>query len=173
MAIGVNSDWHVDETVYQSKHPINSVTADIMYFWVKYIPGEDWPEYLLLIKRRNNPFKDMWALPGGFVNTDETILEAALREMKEETGVEVPKLSFFNYYDTPDRDPRGRTISFVYYYGASDLKKTDPPVVEAADDAVEAQWFQVKDLIGRDDIAFDHSVIISDWYNKHRRNWVH
>ncbi|WP_417592477.1 NUDIX domain-containing protein [Owenweeksia hongkongensis] len=109
---------------------------------------------ILLIQRKNDPFKGKWALPGGFVETDENILTGAARELKEETGIEVSEkdLHFIGYFDKPDRDPRGRVISFAFTAEVSSDTK-----YQAGDDAKNAQWFYIKEL---PELGFDHKEII-------------
>jgi 8-oxo-dGTP diphosphatase len=110
---------------------------------------------ILLINRKNNPFKYYWALPGGFVEMDETLEQSALRELLEETGIELKKLTQFATFGDPGRDPRERTVSVVYF---SILEKELKPL--AGDDAKNADWFSVKDL---PNLAFDHKKIIEDF----------
>lgn len=114
------------------------------------------PDGFMLIKRGGEPHKGKWALPGGFVDINETIREAALRELAEETGVEVDPqfLHFVDYYDTIDRDERGRTISFAFYVILPSV-----PKAAAADDAVELAFFPPDEL---PPLAFDHAEMISD-----------
>jgi len=111
-------------------------------------------EEVLLVQRKNEPFSGLWALPGGFVHSDERLLDAAKRELQEETGVTNVALQYFNVYGEPGRDPRGRTVTFVYW--VSTPKK---PVAKAADDAVDCGWFPLNALPG---LAFDHNRILQD-----------
>lgn len=112
--------------------------------------------YVLLIQRANSPFQNMWAFPGGFVDMDEDIEEAAYRELKEETGFEGFGLQQFKTYGAVNRDPRGRTVSVVYT-GIMELDEL--PLVKGEDDAKEAKWFSVDQLPS---LAFDHDLIMSD-----------
>ncbi|WP_461630137.1 NUDIX domain-containing protein [Labilibaculum euxinus] len=112
--------------------------------------------YVLLIQRANQPFQDMWAFPGGFVDMDEDIEEAAYRELKEETGFVGFGLEQFRTYGAVDRDPRGRTVSIVYT-GA--MMSDELPVVKGEDDAKQAKWHAVEKL---PPLAFDHDFIMSD-----------
>lgn len=107
---------------------------------------------VLLIRRKNPPFQNQWALPGGFVDNDEDLETAAKRELKEETAIELSSCKQLFTFGKPDRDPRGRTISIVYVGFANE---NDIP--KAADDAKEAQWFSILKL---PDLAFDHQEII-------------
>lgn len=107
---------------------------------------------LLLIRRKNEPFKSHWSLPGGFLEVDEDLETGALRELKEETGLSMQKLHQVGAFGDLGRDPRGRTIS-VAFAG----KINNPDEVNGGDDAEEAQWFPIDDL---PKLAFDHTEII-------------
>ena len=109
---------------------------------------------ILLIKRKNEPFKNSWALPGGFLEETEGLKEGARRELKEETGVEVEDLKQLKTYGDLNRDPRGRTISIAFI----GILNTDVKI-KAGDDAKEADWFSLDEL---PKLAFDHSEIIAD-----------
>ncbi|NPA44928.1 MAG: NUDIX hydrolase [Chlorobi bacterium] len=108
---------------------------------------------ILLIQRKNEPFKDAWAFPGGFVDMDETTYDAAKRELKEETGIEINNLVQVHTFSDVDRDPRGRTVSVVYF---SEVKSEDFEI-NAGDDASDAKWFSLKNL---PKLAFDHDMIL-------------
>lgn len=111
---------------------------------------------LLLIERGQDPFKGHWALPGGFVEDDEDLEAAAKRELEEETGLVVDKMEQLYTVGTPGRDPRGRTVSVVYYtQEAIDIKEQQ---VKGDDDAADAQWFDINDL---PPLAFDHGDVIA------------
>lgn len=108
--------------------------------------------YILTIARGKDPFKGMRSLPGGFFDMEDESVEAtAARELKEETGLEVP-LTLFNVFSAPDRDPRERTVSVAFWGLAKD---TDQP--QAGDDAEDAQWLDVNRL---PEMAFDHNRMI-------------
>jgi 8-oxo-dGTP diphosphatase len=112
------------------------------------------PRRILLIQRGNPPFKGQWALPGGFVDEGETVLTAAGRELREETGVEVSGLKLLGVYDTPGRDPRGWSVSVVFHLTvASELEAI------GGDDAGDARWF-ASDVLPS--LAFDHQLIVED-----------
>ena len=110
---------------------------------------------LLLIRRGNDPFAGRWALPGGFVEPDETVEQAAIRELSEETGVDVAEaeMRLVGVFSAPGRDPRGWTISVVF---TVDLTGDGQAV--AGDDAADAKWVQA-DAIPRP-LAFDHDAIV-------------
>ncbi len=108
---------------------------------------------MVLIKRKNPP--EGWALPGGFVDYGESLEEAAIREAKEETGLDVELIRQFHTYSAPDRDPRFHTITTVYIAkGRGTLR--------AADDAKEAAVFTRDNL--PEQIAFDHRQILMDYF---------
>ncbi len=108
---------------------------------------------VILIKRKNPPFG--WALPGGFVDYGESCEEAARREAREETSLEIESLSQFHTYSDPGRDPRSHTISTVYTAKASG-------VPQARDDAQEVGIFTRDDL--PQPLAFDHEKILADYF---------
>lgn len=124
-----------------------SVTTDCVIFFRK-----DQETKVLLIKRKKDPFKDQWALPGGFLEDDEPLEDGAIRELEEETGLKIKKLEQLRTFGTPGRDPRGRTISITFLGEVFSEEK-----VEGADDAAEAAWFSLHDL---PPLAFDHSEIM-------------
>lgn len=109
--------------------------------------------HILLIKRGNNPFKGMYAFPGGFPEMDETLCDAAKRELAEETGLTDINLSQLWAFDKVDRDPRDRNIA-VAFYGFTTSSNSR---IEAGDDAETAEWFPLESL---PQMAFDHAEII-------------
>lgn len=142
-----NENYEVEEQ-YCYKYPRPSVTADCIVF-----TRENTPQ-VLLIERGDEPFKGCWAFPGGFLNMDETTEQCAIRELKEETGLEVDKVKEIGTYSKVDRDPRGRTITVAY------LAVVDAPLeVMGQDDAAKAQWFPIDTL---PKLAFDHDEIMSN-----------
>ncbi|WP_297499128.1 NUDIX hydrolase [Thermococcus sp.] len=109
---------------------------------------------VVLIKRRHEPFKGKYALPGGFVEYGETVEEALKREMKEETGLDVIPLKLVGVYSRPDRDPRGHTVTVAFLcIGKGSLK--------AGDDAKKVEVFPIEEAL-RMELAFDHSEIMRD-----------
>ena len=131
-------------------YKIPSLTADIFIY--------DESNFIL-IKRKNDPFKDYWALPGGFVEYGESVEEAAVREAKEETNIDVELESLVNVYSKPDRDPRGHTVTVAY------TAKGDLSTKKADDDAKDIGIFTIDD-IDNIEIAFDHEKIITDCIEK-------
>ena len=107
---------------------------------------------LLLVKRKFDPNKGMWAFPGGFVEDDEEIEHAAMRELQEETGLTINGLTQLHTFGKPGRDQRGRTISIIHYT----ILNEQPPVT-GGDDAADAQWVAVKDINA---MAFDHMEVL-------------
>lgn len=135
--------------MYSYEHPRPALAADCIVFAFN---GEK--TELLLIKRKNEPFKGKWAIPGGFVEENETCETAAIRELKEETGVTLSKLELCGVYSDPNRDPRSRVVTVAYF---SLIRK---PVEKAVgqDDAEQAEWFPIGSLPS---IAFDHAEILT------------
>jgi len=113
---------------------------------------------VLLIKRKKEPYKDKWALPGGFIEMNETLEQSAKREVAEETGLKISKLNQFYTYGNPNRDPRGRNISVVFWTLVNNSCK---PI--AGDDAKELAWFSLSEI---PTLAFDHNTIINDFIAK-------
>ncbi|MCQ2292232.1 MAG: NUDIX hydrolase [Bacteroidales bacterium] len=107
----------------------------------------------LLIRRSKEPFRGKWAFPGGFVEENETLKEAALRELKEETNIVPQRTGEVGEFSDVDRDPRGRTISFAF---ASVIRPKQMNAIQAGDDAGEARWFSVSEM---PELAFDHEQI--------------
>ncbi len=133
---------------YTYKYPRPSVTVDVIIFGLK---GKDLK--VLLIQRSNDPFKDLWALPGGFVDPDEELEEAAHRELEEETGAKGIFVEQLYTFGKPGRDPRGHVISVAYFalINLADIK------IKPASDAKDAQWLKLTEL---PKLAFDHKEIL-------------
>ena len=134
------------EGKYTYKWPRPMVTVDAVVFNV----SGNKPR-LLLIKRGKEPFKGQWAFPGGFVNMDEELEDAAVRELEEETGLTGVKLEQFHTFGKCGRDPRGRNIT-VAFMG---ITKTES--IKGGDDAAEAKWFEIDAL--PENMAFDHKDV--------------
>ncbi|MBR0270926.1 MAG: NUDIX hydrolase [Methanobrevibacter sp.] len=132
------------------KYKNPSVTTDIFIF--------DDDLNFILIKRKNDPYKDFWALPGGFVDYNECVEDAAVREALEETSIKVELKHLVGVYSDPNRDPRRHTISIAY------AAKGNMEEMKAADDACDINIFSKKDL-EKINLAFDHEKIINDCLN--------
>lgn len=149
-----------------SRYKRPSVTVDVLIFTV----SREFKLQLLLIRRKGNPYIGKWALPGGFVEMEESLEEAAVRELKEETGVEDVYLEQLYTFGKPGRDPRTRVISVAYVA----MVPMDRISLLAGDDAAEAALFEVENvdwgirfysaeqrkLLQEEDLAFDHIDII-------------
>ncbi|MBC8487766.1 MAG: NUDIX hydrolase [Bacteroidetes bacterium] len=133
---------------YTYDYPRPMLTVDAVVFRQN---GNN-PE-VLLIRRKHYPFEGKWALPGGFVDMDETLEEAVVRELKEETGLKNVDLKQLHAFSTIDRDPRGRTIS-VIFFGFVDMENS---TVIAGDDARDARWFDANEF---PHLAFDHNKVV-------------
>lgn len=109
---------------------------------------------LLLIQRKNKPFVGLYALPGGFVQQGETTEDAALRELKEETGVEASVVELVGVYSNPGRDPRGHVVSIAYV-----IRLPLNAEIKAGTDAASVQFIKNWQEL---DFAFDHATIVAD-----------
>jgi len=125
--------------------PTPALTTDCIVF--------DARGYVLLIRRKYDPFKGALALPGGFVDVGETVENGCRRELKEETGLEVGALRLVGVYSDPERDPRGHTCSIAYL---AQVGRLEP---RAGDDAAAAEW--IADWRA-ETLAFDHAQILAD-----------
>ncbi len=128
-------------------HP--SVTVDVVILTMRQRRLE-----VLLVKRKHWPFEGLWAIPGGFVNPEESLEDAARRELEEETGVRDVYLEQLYTFGDPHRDPRERVITVVYYA----LIRAETLRTTAGDNAAEAAWFHVYHLPA---LAFDHDRILA------------
>ena len=136
--------------MYCYKYPRPALTIDTLVLGYNYNKHE---LEILLIKRKNPPFKGHYALPGGFVEMEETLEETAARELAEETellGISMLQLKAFS---RPDRDPRGRTITVVFF----SLVDSTSSRSHGGDDAESADWFNILELPS---LAFDHQEIV-------------
>jgi len=133
--------------------PVFAVTVDVVVFAV--IGGD---LHVALIERGVEPFAGAWALPGGFKRPDETLTEAASRELGEETGVSSEGLRQFGAFGDPGRDPRGNVVTIGFYAVVE-----QPPDLAAGTDAASASYWPVRALLGREiPLAFDHFDILSE-----------
>ncbi len=136
---------HLMPDEYCYRYPRPAVTVDIVV-----LAGN---EAVLLVERKAEPFNGWWALPGGFVDIDETLADAAARELEEETGLAGVAMRQLRAFDDPDRDPRGRTIAIAFL--ATVAGRPEP---RAGSDAALACWHSL-DRLPR--MAFDHDRIIA------------
>ena len=135
-----------NENQYTYQYPHPAVATDCVVF------GFDGKKLrILLIRRGVEPFKDMWAFPGGFMRIDETAEQCALRELVEETGLELTQMKQLGVFSDIHRDPRERVVSIAFYALA---KSTE---VRGGDDAALAQWFAIDEV---PHLAFDHDYIL-------------
>jgi 8-oxo-dGTP diphosphatase len=139
---------------YTYEYPRLMLTVDAVVFR----KHDNEPE-VLLIQRLNDPFKGMWALPGGFVDMDETVEQAVVRELEEETGLRFNDLRQLHTFSTLGRDPRGRTVS-VTFYGIVAYENSN---VTGGDDAADARWFNMQNL---PELAFDHIEAVKMAFQK-------
>lgn len=132
--------------MYSYKYPHPAVTTDCVIF------GFDGAKLkVLLIERGNEPYKGLWAFPGGFLNMDESAEQGARRELMEETGMVAGYMEQFHAFTDPDRDPRERVIT-IAYYALCNIQE-----VKGGDDAAKAQWFSIDEI---PQLAFDHDCIL-------------
>lgn len=146
--------------VYTSEHPIFYVTVDVVVLTIR-----NDALCALVVERGNEPFEGRWALPGGFVELDEGLHDAATRELEEETGLgrEVTRLEQLGSYGDPDRDPRGRVVSVAWL--AVVPARAEPT---AGSDAANVAWRPVSSLLREDRLAFDHARILADGVERAR-----
>lgn len=132
----------------ESHHERPSVTVDVVILTMRKRRLE-----VLLVKRKHWPYEGLWAIPGGFVEIDESLEDAARRELEEETDVRDVYLEQLYTFGDPHRDPRTRVITVVYYA----LFRSDELHVAASDDAAESAWYPIAAL---PPLAFDHKNIL-------------
>jgi 8-oxo-dGTP diphosphatase len=142
------------------RYPMPAVTADMVAI------SRERPYRVLLIKRKRRPFQGTWAIPGGFIEIDEDLEDAARREFQEETGLAAERVQQVHAFGDPKRDPRGRTISVVFVTRFA-VRSATP---RAADDAAEVAWHPLGDL---PKLAFDHNRILAfvrRWLRRPQQN---
>jgi 8-oxo-dGTP diphosphatase len=138
-----------DASFDRSQDARPAVTVDVVIFSLQAREVQ-----VLLIKRRYEPFKDSWAIPGGFINLDEPLDQAARRELEEETGLHDVYLEQLYTFGEPQRDPRMRVISVAYFA----LVRADQQTIRGSHESVDVRWFAVKAL--PQTLAFDHDQIV-------------
>ena len=127
-----------------------SVTVDVVIFTL-----QERELHVLLVKRKRWPFEGRWAIPGGFINMDESLEQAARRELEEETGVRDIYLEQLYTFGEPKRDPRTRVISVAYIA----LVSADTQTLRVSEESIDVRWFPVRRLPGA--LAFDHDAILA------------
>ena len=135
---------------YTYDYPRPAITVDVVL-----LNKTSTEVHCLLIQRKNAPFKDAWAFPGGFLDMNETLKEAAMRELQEETGITEINLQQFKTYDAIDRDPRHRTLSTVFVAITDNINQ----IPKAADDAQDVKWWPISQMPL---LAFDHQQILDE-----------
>ena len=132
---------------------------------VDFLISKDDNSKILLVRRKNDPFKGMLSIPGGFINEGETAEDAMTREAKEETSLVVEPIAILGVYSDPQRDPRMHTISVTF------ITRIVQGNEDPRDDAAALQWINIEGeldaLIQSQQVAFDHSKILSDY-----KNWI-
>ena len=132
---------------------------------VDFLISKDENSKILLVRRKNDPFKGMLSIPGGFINEGETAENAMIREAKEETSLDVEPIAILGVYSDPQRDPRMHTISVTF------ITRIVQGSENARDDAAALQWINIEDeldgLIQSQQIAFDHSKILNNY-----KQWI-
>ena len=144
----------MEKQKYTYDYPRPAVTTDCIVFG---FDGHDLK--ILLIERGLEPYKGSWAFPGGFLQMDETAEQGALRELKEETGIDLRYIKQVGAFSDVNRDPRSRVITIAFYALA---KKSE---VQGGDDAAKAQWFALNEV---PHLAFDHDYILRKTMEKLR-----
>lgn len=149
-------------TKYIYDYPMQSVTADILVV----LPNTEIEDSLiLLIERKNEPYKGKFCLPGGFMEQNELLVECAARELYEETSINinVGRLRLITILDNPNRDPRGRVIANVFEVNITEEEYNQ---AKANDDAASIKWVKLSDiLIGKVELGFDHKIAIEKLIN--------
>ena len=145
----------MEDKKYCYLYPHPAVTTDCVIFGF-----DGYKLQVLLVQRGIDPFKGLWAFPGGFMRMDENAYEGALRELREETGLETAYLKQLNAFSDVNRDPRERVVTIAFYALVS---KTE---VKGGDDAAKADWFALDNIPS---LAFDHDKILREAVTELRR----
>lgn len=120
-----------------------------------------------MVRRRAEPGKGLWALPGGFVNQNETLQKACLRELREETKLRIPEpvllgsLKGKEIFDHPDRSARGRTITHAFYFH---FQSGELPAIKGSDDADKARWIPISDALSMGSRMFEDHLNIIEFF---------
>jgi len=138
------------ETYDPARYDLASVTIDVVVFTL-----QERELHLLLVKRKHWPFDGCWAIPGGFIKLNESLEQAARRELAEETGVRDVYLEQLYTFGNPKRDPRTRVISIAYIA----LVRADMQTLRASEESIDVRWFPVRRLPGP--LAFDHDHMLA------------
>jgi 8-oxo-dGTP diphosphatase len=139
---------------YEYERP--ALTVDIVLFTKSpFYENHDEVE-TLLVKRKQEPFRDSWVFPGGFVNKGEKLIDAARRELFEETNVNVNHLTPLGIYDDPDRDPRGWTVSSAHL---GLINKADCKLKAQEEEVEEVKWFSLREAF-KMKLGFDHNDML-------------
>jgi len=150
----------VNEGKQQHKNPIPTVDTII-----------EKDSQVLLIKRKKDPFKEKMVFPGGFINEGERVEDAAVREVKEETSLDIELDHILGVYSDPSRDPRGHIMSTVFIGKISD--KSDKKEPMAGDDAAAIKWVDLE-TVEEESLGFDHKKILMDykeWKQSKQTSW--
>ena len=126
---------------------------------------------VLLVERKKDPFKQTMVLPGGFINEGELAEDAAIREVKEETSLDIELENILGVYSDPSRDPRGHIMSTVFIGKISDKSDNKEPI--AGDDAATTKWVDLES-IEEETLGFDHQKILMDfkeWKQSRQTYW--
>ena len=137
-----------------SDYPRIDVTVDVVA-----LTEIDGQPHVLVVRRGKPPFEGQWALPGGYLEVDEDLAPAAVRELAEETGIELApdEVRQLGAYGAPDRDPRNRTVSIAHV-----VVLDEPARPQGGSDAAEARWIATDEVLAAGDLAFDHATILRD-----------
>jgi 8-oxo-dGTP diphosphatase len=115
--------------------------------------------HVLVVRRGKPPFEGQWALPGGYLEVDEDLAPASVRELAEETGIELApdEVRQLGAYGAPDRDPRNRTVSIAHV-----VVLDEPSQPKGGSDAADARWMAADEVLASGNLAFDHAAILRD-----------